>query len=58
MQSVVYIIAIGSVAAFLFWTVHKHERDHKAAMFLKILIVSVGFAAILAPLSSLMRWSQ
>ncbi len=34
----------------MFWTVHKHERDHKAAAVLKLLILSVGFAAILKPI--------
>jgi hypothetical protein len=26
MQSVIYIIAIGSIGTFLLWTVHKYER--------------------------------
>ena len=55
MQSVIYIIAIGSIGTFLFWTVHKYERNHYAALLLKLAIVGVGFAAIFRPLVSLLR---
>jgi hypothetical protein len=46
MQSVIYIIAIESIGTFLFWTVRKYERNHHAALLLKLAIVGVGFAAI------------
>jgi len=55
MQSVIYIIAIGSIGTFLLWTVHKYERNHHAALLLKLAIVGVGFAAIFQPLVSLLR---
>jgi hypothetical protein len=51
--SVIYIVAIGSIGGFLFWIVDEHERDHNAAVVLKLLIAGVGFAAIVQPLLSL-----
>ena len=53
MASVIYIVAIGSISGFLFWIVGEHERDHNAAVVLKLLIAGVGFAAIVKPLLSL-----
>ena len=55
MQSVIYIIAIGSIGTFLLWMVHKYERNHHAALLLKLAIVGVGFAAIFQSLVSLLR---
>jgi hypothetical protein len=45
-QSVIYILAICSVGAFLFGIVHKHERDQRAAIVLKLAIVAAGFALV------------
>ena len=53
MQSVVYIVGIGSIGAFMFWMVHKHEPDRNAAVVLKLLILGAGFVAILHPLLNL-----
>ena len=55
MQSVVYIVGIGSIGAFMFWMVHKHEPDRNAAVVLKLLILDAGFVAILHPLLSFIR---
>ena len=55
MQSVIYIIAIGSVGTFLFWTVHKYEHNRHAALVLKLAILGVGFAATFQSLVSLLR---
>ena len=53
MASAIYIVAIGSISASLFWIVDKYERDHRAAMVLKLLIAVIGFVAIAKPLLSL-----
>jgi hypothetical protein len=45
---VVYIVGIGSIGAFMFWMVHKHEPDRNAAVVLKLLILGAGFVAIFA----------
>jgi hypothetical protein len=54
-QSVTYIIAVSSIGTFLFWLVHRYERDHRAAIVLKLTVVDVGVAAVLRALLSLMH---
>jgi hypothetical protein len=54
MQPVLYIVAIAAFGTFLFWVVNKHESG-RAALLLKVVIVGVGFAAILPRLLSLLR---
>jgi hypothetical protein len=54
MQSVLYIVAIASVGAFMFWMVDNHDRG-RVALLLNAAIIGVGFAAILPRLLSLMR---
>jgi hypothetical protein len=50
MQSVIHIVGVCSISAFLFWIVRKRERDDQAALVMKLAILATGFAAILDPL--------
>jgi hypothetical protein len=50
MQSVIHIVGVCSIGAFLFRIVRKHECDDQAALVMKLAILAAGFAAILDPL--------
>jgi hypothetical protein len=50
MQSVIHIVGVCSIGAFLFGIVQKNERDDHAALVMKLAILAAGFAAILDPL--------
>jgi hypothetical protein len=50
MQVLIYILVICFVGAVLFWAVHKYEHNRRLAFFLELLVVGLGFAAILRQL--------
>jgi hypothetical protein len=49
-QVLIYIIVICLVCGVLFRVVHNYERNRRMAVFLELLVVGVGFAAILRQL--------
>jgi hypothetical protein len=46
----VYIVVLCLVSGVLFRVVHTYERNRRMAVFLELLVVTVGFAAILRQL--------
>jgi hypothetical protein len=50
MQVLIYTLVICLVCGVLFGVVHNYERDRRMAVFLELLVVGVGFAAILRQL--------